>query len=175
MGDAFVESVSDAPGQAKPTSTAVEISDPPATAPTPAPVAAPAPAPAKAPVTSPPTKQASRLSLNLDKMAEGEHKLGEADFLTTARAQNEVAITVRGDPSWKAKRILQLKSDVIGKDKVKAAGANHNQVAVASEKDGSCLLNLYSRQSMPKPLVVHNSARGGPRGSIGTARARPSR
>ena len=163
MGDAFVESVSDAPGQAKPTSTAVEISDPPATAPTPAPVAAPAPAPAKAPVTSPPTKQASRLSLNLDKMAEGEHKLGEADFLTTARAQNEVAITVRGDPRWKAKRILQLKNDVIGKDKVKAAWRpNHNQVAVASEKDGNCLLNLYSRQSMPKPLVVHNLGPGRP-------------
>jgi len=138
---------------------------------------APSPAaPASPTATAPPATPAqqastaasggSRLSLNLDKMAEGERSLGGAsggDFLTTSRAANEVAITVRGDSKMKAKRILQLLPANIGKDKVKAAWRpGTSQLAVASEKDGHCLLNLYSRHSMPKPTEVHNLGPGRP-------------
>ena len=77
----------------------------------------------------------SRLSLDLGKMTEGERDLQGGDFLTTARAQNEVAITVRGDNKMKARRIMELLPTAIGKDKVKAAWRpNSSQLAVASEK-----------------------------------------
>ena len=63
----------------------------------------------------------------------------------------------------KAKRILQLQPNAIGKDKVKAAWRpNSDQIAVAAEKDGHLLLNLYSRRSMPKPIEVHNLGPGRP-------------
>lgn len=109
----------------------------------------------------------SRLSLNLDSMAAGEHKLGDADFLTTARAANEVAITVRGDAKVKATRIMELKPNTLGKGKVKAAWRPittkrrvSSQLAVACEKDGNLILSLYTRAKMPTPIDVHNLGPG---------------
>lgn len=119
-------------------------------------------------------------------MGEGDIKPEAPEFITTQRAKNEVAITVRGDPRMKAKRIMQLLPTYLGKDKVKAAWRpNSTQLAVACEKvrrrrrrsrralrlrhhicacsqDGHCLLNLYSRSSMPKPVEVHNLGPGRP-------------
>ena len=82
-----------------------------------------------------------RLTLNLNRMAAGEQKLEGQDFLTTARSQNEVAITVRGDSKVKAKRIMQLLPAAIGKGRVKAAWRScgegrrcSSQLATASTK-----------------------------------------
>jgi len=105
-------------------------------------------------------------TLDIEKaMHQGERSLDGGDVLTTARAQNEIAITVRGDPKVKAKRILKLLPSVLGKDKVKAAwrvGKASTHLAVASEKEGFCLLSLYSRASMPKPTDVQNLGPGRP-------------
>ena len=82
-----------------------------------------------------PPAPASRLSLNLGAMAAGEFQPAQGegfDFLTTARAQNEVAITVRGDSKMKARRIMHLQPTMLGKGKVKAAWRpNSTQLAVA--------------------------------------------
>ena len=104
----------------------------------------------------------SRLSLNLQSMVEGEQALTGGEFITTARAQNEVAITVRGDAKVKAKRILQLLPSVLGKDKIKAAWRppKGNQLAVACFKEGNLILSLYGRQTMPKPMEVRCFGRG---------------
>ena len=76
------------------------------------------------------------LALNLENMVQGEQALTGSDFITTARAMNEVAITVRGDAKVKAKRILQLLPAVLGKDKLKAAWRppRGGQLAVACHK-----------------------------------------
>lgn len=112
-----------------------------------------------------PSASGSRLSLNLDKMAQGEFQpaIEGENFLTTARAANEVAITVRGDSKVRAKRILQLLPKMLGGNKVKASWRpNSSQLAVASEKDGHCLLYLFTRASMPKPSEIHNLGPGQP-------------
>ena len=107
---------------------------------------------------------ASRLSLNLNSMAEGEHAFAAGDFLTTARAQNEqVAVTVRGDSRMRARRILQLKPSTLGHGETFAAWRPHSlQLVVASERDGDCLLTLYNRATMPKPSETHNLGAGRP-------------
>ena len=103
------------------------------------------------------------IPLNLQSMVQGETDLKGSEFLTTARAANEVAITVRGDAKVKAKRILQLLPAVLGKDRVKAGWRPKGaQLAVASVKDGNCILSLYSRKDMPKPIEVHNLGPGKP-------------
>jgi hypothetical protein len=113
-----------------------------------------------------PPAPASRLSLNLGAMAAGEFQPAQGegfDFLTTARAQNEVAITVRGDSKMKARRIMHLQPTMLGKGKVKAAWRpNSTQLAVAAEKDDHTLLYLFARSTMPKPSEVHNLGPGKP-------------
>ena len=54
------------------------------------------------------TFPAKGIPLNVNKISEGDTTLPASDFITTARAANEVAITVRGDAKMRAKRILQL-------------------------------------------------------------------
>ena len=106
---------------------------------------------------------ASRLSLNLNKMTEGDHELSGGDFITTERAKNDVAITVRGEAHMRARRIMQLLPNFLGRDRVKAAWRpKSSQLAVVSEKDGQGILNLFSRSSMSKPVEVHNLGPGRP-------------
>jgi hypothetical protein len=113
-----------------------------------------------------PTSAASgkpNIGLNLSAMAEGDMELKATDFLTTARASNEVAITVRGNAKVKAKRILQLLPAILGKERCKAGWRpKGSQIAVACVKDGNCILSLYSRKQMPKPVEVHNLGPGTP-------------
>lgn len=110
-----------------------------------------------------PSTSGKGLALNLQEVVQGEKDLKASDFLTTARASNEVAITVRGDAKMKAKRILQLLPVVLGKEKVKAGWRpKGTQLAVACQKDGNCILSLYSRKQMPKPIEVHNLGPGKP-------------
>jgi hypothetical protein len=123
------------------------------------PTAPPAPTPSSA------AEVKKRMSLDLTKMAEGEQNVGGdgGNFLTTARAANEVAITVRGDSRLRVRQILHLGPKALGHGKVQAAWRpKSSQLAVASEKDGNCMLNLYARASMPKPTEVHNLGPGRP-------------
>ena len=91
-------------------------------------------------------------------MAEGERNLGGGeggDFLTTARAENEVAITVRGDSKMRAKRILQLQPTMLGGAAVKAAWRpNSSQLAVASEKVPQRLLRADRPTNQPPSLML---------------------
>jgi hypothetical protein len=128
-------------------------------------MSAPAAASAKADASR---QGGGRLSLNLEAvapphMAPGERNLEGGDFLTTARASNEVAITVRGNSKMRARRILQLLPSSIGADQVKAAWRpKGSQLALACQKDGNLLLYLYTRATMPKPTEVHNLGPGRP-------------
>ena len=108
--------------------------------------------------------KAPRVPLNLDKMKEGQSSIDDVQTVTTARAVNEVAITVRGDAKMKATRILQLLPAVLGKGQAMAAWRpkNAGQVVVACLSEGSCLLSLYSRAAMPKPDCCHNLGPGRP-------------
>lgn len=94
-----------------------------------------------------------RLSLDLNRMAEGELAPG-GDFLTTARAHNEVAITVRGDSHITAKRILQLHPDNLGNDKVLAAWRpQSSQLAVAFEKVSRSCLGAHLHGCFSEPCL----------------------
>ena len=90
---------------------------------------------AEAASTAPaPSAAKSRLSLNLNGMAEGDHAVG-GDVIATNRAHNEVAITVRGETKMRAAKTMQLKPVNLGNGKVKAAWRPAGtQLAVASEK-----------------------------------------
>lgn len=80
----------------------------------------------------------SKLALNLGtvpQMAQGEIALSTGNFVATARAQNEVAITVRGAAKARAKLLFKLSPKVLGNSTVKTAWQpGGKQIAVASER-----------------------------------------
>ena len=110
-------------------------------------------------LTHPENKE--RLLLNLGKMAQGDHALEGGDFITTARAQNEVAITVRGAAKARAKLLMKLTQKELGTSNVRASWQNGGaQIAIASEVDGNCVLALYGRKG--EKLKLHNLGAGRP-------------
>jgi len=111
----------------------------------------------------------SKVALDLQKVDRVIGMDSKDEFLTTARAQNDVAITVRGGQNKIVfKRTLQLLPTVIGKSRVKAAWRpppHGGQLAVAAEKekDGHCMLYLYNpMKSGSKPTQVHTLGKGAP-------------
>ena len=81
-------------------------------------------------------------------MAQGDHSLEPGDFITTARARNEVAITVRGAAKARAKLLMKLTPKDCGNSNLKAAWqpCGGKRLAVASEQDGNCVLAMYARK-----------------------------
>jgi len=107
--------------------------------------------------TEPGVERASgQFSLNLSGLsaslgeppAEGDHKLGTGDqgILTTPRADQDVAITVRGAPKHKQRKLFKLGPDTLGSGPLKFAWRPGGQmIATASMKDGALLLLLLRR------------------------------
>jgi len=107
----------------------------------------------------------SRFSLDLSTIpkapVEGEHKLGdgkEATTLTTPRAQNEVAITVRGEPKHRQKCLFQVGPDKLGSTRFKFAWRpGGTMVATASTKNNQLVLHLFRRDGS-----IYNQSTLGP-------------
>ena len=71
---------------------------------------------------------------------EGDHKLGANDgtTLTTPRATQEVALTVRGEPKHKQKKLFQVGPDKLGAGTLKFAWRpGGKMIATASTKGGA--------------------------------------
>ena len=80
--------------------------------------------------------------------AEGDHKLGGGDqgILTTPRADQDVAITVRGAPKHKQRKLFKLGPDTLGTGPLKFAWRPGGQmIATASMKGGALMLLLLRR------------------------------
>jgi len=80
---------------------------------------------------------------------EGDHKLGdgtEANTLTTPRAQQDVAITVRGEPKHRQKMLFQVGPDKLGAGRFKFAWRPGGEmIATASSKGNQLVLHLFRR------------------------------
>uniref|UniRef100_A0A7S3AT26 WDR19 first beta-propeller domain-containing protein n=1 Tax=Haptolina ericina TaxID=156174 RepID=A0A7S3AT26_9EUKA len=118
--------------------------------------------PKKTEMTFGANREKGKLALDLDKMAQGDHSLEPGDFITTARARNEVAITVRGAAKARAKLLMKLTPKDCGNSNLKAAWqpCGGKRLAVASEQDGNCVLAMYARKG--ERLRVHNLGPGRP-------------
>jgi len=79
--------------------------------------------------------------------AEGEHKLGDSSTtLTTPRAANDVALTVRGQPKHKQKMLFKVGPDRLGEGRFKFAWRPKGQmIATASTKSGNLIVHLFRR------------------------------
>lgn len=80
---------------------------------------------------------------------EGDHKLGdgkEAQTLTTPRAANDVAITVRGEPKHRQRTLFKVGPDKLGSTRFKFAWRPGGQmIATASTKNNALVLHLFRR------------------------------
>ena len=103
--------------------------------------------------SAPAPADARKFSLNLSglqqEMTPGDHvpgsarKPGSEDFLTTARAHNDEAITVRGAAKVRTVRLAEYGPKRLGAARVKAAWQPGGALlAIASEKDGALLLQI---------------------------------
>jgi len=83
----------------------------------------------------------------LPKMAVGEKTVTEGDIIHSARATNEVAITVRGAAKAKSRLLMAFASDRMGKGRMKPAWQPKGQLlAVAStNNDDSMQIQVFSR------------------------------
>ena len=90
-----------------------------------------------------------------------DHKLGdrnEATTLTTPRAQNDVAITVRGEPKHRQKLLFQKGPDVLGSTRFKFAWRpGGSMIATASSKGNQLVLHLFRRDGS----IYNQSVLGG--------------
>jgi WD40 repeat protein len=107
------------------------------------------------------------IALDVSRTTEGgERNLSGGDFLTTARAANDVAITVRGSKKTAFTCHMHLTPTSLGDSKVMSAWrpGSSAQLAVATEKDGSGLLILYDLAAKPTPraTATHNLGPGQP-------------
>ena len=95
-------------------------------------------------------------------MAQGNQTPQGAEFIATARATDEVAITVRGHAKVRSRQLAALNQELLGNDKVYAAWRpSGHHIGIASFKDGKYLqLTLASRSG--KLLAMHNLGAGRP-------------
>jgi len=122
----------------------------------------PSATPPAVPAVPPALSSTSSTGLSLDlsgipKSApvEGDHKLGSSEgmTLTTPRASQEVALTVRGEPKHKQKKLFKVGPERLGDSRFKFAwrpgGA---MIATASNKAGNMVINIFRRDG-----TVYNS------------------
>ena len=121
--------------------------------------------------SAPAPADARKFSLNLSglqqEMTPGDHvpgsarKPGSEDFLTTARAHNDEAITVRGAAKVRTVRLAEYGPKRLGASRVKAAWQPGGALlCIASEKDGALLLQTFSRSGSTQHS--HNLGPGRP-------------
>jgi hypothetical protein len=92
----------------------------------------------------------------------GEHKLEGGGTLTTPRASQEVALTVRGEPKHKQKQLFKLGPDKLGEGRFKFAWRPNAEaggvaMATASMKNKNMVVHLLRRDGS-----VYNSHTLGP-------------
>ncbi|KAL1502933.1 hypothetical protein AB1Y20_011004 [Prymnesium parvum] len=99
------------------------------------------------------TPSSGKFSLDLSSLAkpsgapvEGEHTLADAPTLTTPRAQNEAAITVRGEPKHRQRALFKVGPEQLGSSPFKFAWRPGGQMlATASKRNGVLTLFLFRR------------------------------
>jgi len=104
------------------------------------------------------------MSLNLgavSQMVEGEKAVDDVGTIHSARATNEVAITVRGVAKAKALQLMALKPDQLGSGRVKPAWQPvGGLLAVASDRDGQLQLATWARNGTQQQ--TSNLGKGAP-------------
>jgi len=97
---------------------------------------------------------------------EGEHKLDAGATLTTPRAAQEEALTVRGQPKHKQKKLFHIGPDKLGDGRFKfawrpstAESPSGVAMATASLKDGNMVVHLLRRDGSVYNLHTLGSGR----------------
>ena len=94
-------------------------------------------------------------------MVAGEQSLEAGEFLMSARATNEVPLTVRGAAKARAQQLCALTPAMLGSSRVKAAWRPGGAlIAVVSEKDDGLLVQTFGRDG--KQVESHTLGSGKP-------------